>query len=1127
MSSRLHIYQSNRLENLFELLQALYGVALNDPFASEKIIVSSKGMERWLRFKLADRIGICAGIDFQLPASFVWSLLKEAMPHLQAESPYSASPLAWRMFGLLPDSQAQQASPIVAAYLREGDARRRMALAGKLADVFDQYLVFRSDWIAAWEGGQLLNLGPDEAWQASLWREVRASIDADYSLAEVPHRADMFVRLFQQWQASGPSRLPERITVFGVAGMPPAYIDVLGALSEHIDVNLFLLNPCREEWGAIVSPKTKALREAKQPQESLYLDIGHPLLASMGKAGRDFFRAVTEAFPWTGGGEQWLFTDPLQGNPNPSLLHTLQSDVLNLFNRDAGSAQVIAKNDHSLTFHNAHSAMREVEILHDQLTAMLVADDTLLASEIAVLLPDMGPYAPLIEAVFGGAKASGAPNIPFNIADLTTQQECPAVDVLLSLLKLPESRCKADEVYSLLETPQVAARFGIQTTDLVTLRHWIESANIRWGLDAAHRAEFDLADMGATNTWQAGLDRLVLGVALPNALAGNALPLWGEGADAIAPWDDLEGSQAGLLAKLLSFITALKFWRTELQRERTLPEWRDAALQVLDAFILFDEQDDVELKLAEVIRSTLATLADEAELAGFTQTAPREVICDWLSRHFENSSRGSGFMARGVTFCTMVPMRGLPFRVIAVLGLNESDFPRNPPTAGFDLIAQNPLLGDRSRRLDDRYLFLDIILAAREKLYLSWVGRSLKDDAHFPPSVLVSDVLDCIAQGFLLEGDLDASLEVRRENLLKHLVVEYPLQPFSQQCFAGNTRIKSFNPLWQAAALKIATATAVNDSEVAVSYPPYSLPSELRFEELAQCLAKPAAYFLRHRAHLHLKEADGHLLDDEAFDLADFRDSRIRELGLQYGLEAIDLVFARGDTPLGVPGQLLVKEQLHAANLLREALPRYRRGDALPPQMVDIALPQLRVSGWLDECFASGRIVVKSQIHSRDVFRAWLEHLVLCALRPAGMELNTRWLSPERVFTFAPLTAADAVANLSEVAALYEAAMSAPLPFFPHSALEWGKADADEQRWDAALKRWLPSFTHEGEWAEPQNQLLWPEDPFAEAFDEQNLTESSAVFVDWAERIVLPMLAAVIDHDLARDMALLDGEDHE
>lgn len=1128
MSSRLHIYQSNRLENLFELLQALYGVALSDPFASEKIIVSSKGMERWLRFKLADRVGICAGIDFQLPASFVWSLLKDAMPHLQAESPYSSSPLAWRLFGLLPNSKAKDASPIVAAYLNEGDARRRMALAGKLADVFDQYLVFRSDWIAAWEAGQLLNLGPDEAWQATLWREVRASIDADFSSTEVPHRADMFVRLFQEWQSAGPTRLPERITVFGVAGMPPAYIDVLGALSEHIDVNLFLLNPCREEWGAIVSARAIAYREAKQPQESLYLDIGHPLLASMGKAGRDFFRAVTEAFPWSGGGEQWLFNDPLEGNSNPSLLLTLQSDVLNLFSRDADSATVIAKDDLSLTFHNAHSAMREVEILHDQLTAMLVADDTLLASDIAVLLPDMGPYAPLIEAVFGGAKASGAPNIPFNIADLTTQQECPAVDVLLQLMNLPDSRCKADEVYGLLETPQVAARFGIQTADLATLRHWIEAANIRWGLDAAHRAEFDLADMGDSNTWQAGLDRLVLGVALPNALAGDALPLWGEGNAAIAPWDDLEGSQAGLLAKLLTMIETLKFWRAQLQQARTLPQWRDTALQLLDAFIAFDEQDEVQLKLAEAIRTTLASLADEAELAGFADSAPREVICDWLQHHFENTSRGSGFMSRGVTFCTMVPMRGLPFRVIAVLGLNEADFPRNPPTAGFDLIAQNPLLGDRSRRLDDRYLFLDIILAAREKLYLSWVGRSLKDDAHFPPSVLVSDLLDCIAQGFLLEGDLDASIERRREHLLSHLVAEYPLQPFSQQCFSGNTHVQSFNPLWKKAAQQIASAAMQVDEEIAAIYPPYALPNELRLEELAQCLAKPAAYLLQHRAHLHLKEADGHLQDDEAFDLADFRDSRVRDLGLKYGLAAIDLAFARGDTPLGVPGRLLVAEQLQLADGLREALPLYQKGGMLAPQSVDIRLAGARITAWLDDCFAGGRIVVKSQIHSRDVFRAWVEHLALCVMKPQGIQPCTRWLSPERVFTFAPLSTAEALAQLAEVLALYEAAMTAPLPFFPHSALAWGRAEP-EARWDAVLGRWNPSFNRDGEYAEVQNQLLWPENPLIESLDEgfEAQSPTSAVFLDWSQRIVLPMLAAVLDHDLASDMALLSGENDE
>ena len=798
---------------------------------------------------------------------------------------------------------------------------------------------------------------------------------------------------------------------------------------------------------------------------------------------------------------------------------------------------------------NAHSAMREVEILHDRLTAMLVADDSLLASEIAVLLPDMGPYAPLIEAVFGGAKASGAPNIPFNIADLTTQQECPAVDVLLLLLKLPESRCKADEVYGLLETPQVAARFGIQTSDLNTLRHWIAAAGIRWGLDAAHRGEFDLADMGAANTWQAGLDRLLLGVALPNALAGENIPLWGEGDGAIAPWDDLEGSQAGLLAKLMSLIAALKFWRTELACERSLPAWRDAALALLDAFILFDEQDEVELKLAEAIRTTLAALAGEAELAGFagnTDLVPREVMVDWLQHRFENSSRGSGFMSRGVTFCTMVPMRGLPFRVIAVLGLNENEFPRNPPTAGFDLIAQNPLLGDRSRRLDDRYLFLDIILAAREKLYLSWVGRSLKDDAHFPPSVLVSDVLDCVAQGFLLEGDLDASLEVRREHLFKHLITEYPLQPFSLHGFESNTadhRLKSFNPLWRSAAQQIATRSVVQqiatrsatqkiaaqpleqqlseplETQITApqAYPEFIMPAEIRWNDLAQCLAKPVAYFLRHRAHLYLQEKDGSLLDDEAFDLKDFRDSRIRELGLKYGLAAHDLAFARGDTPLGTPGEMMVAEQLIAASALRDALPLYRSGEALEPQAVNIGLQSVQITGWLDDCYPTGRIVVRSQIFSREVFRVWVEHLVLCANPPPAMALITRCLSPERVFVFAPLEKQVAIAHLADVVALYGAAMSAPLPFFPHTALAWAKEDDIDLRWEKGLARWLPSFQADGEWLEVQNQLLWPEDPLEEGSAERE------VFAAWAERIVLPILDSVIDHDLASDIAMLEG----
>ncbi|WP_198314579.1 exodeoxyribonuclease V subunit gamma [Chitinibacter sp. GC72] len=1234
MTSRLNIYQSNRLENLFLLLQALFAVPLSDPFASEKIIVSSKGMERWLRFKLADQVGICAGIDFQLPASFVWSLLKDAMPDLQAQSPYSSSPLAWRLFALLPQSQAREDSPIVAAYLAEGDARRRMALAGKLADVFDQYLVFRSHWISEWEAGRLVGLGPDEAWQATLWREIRASIDADFSADEVPHRADMFVQLFSQWQQAGPRKLPERITVFGVAGMPPAYIDVLGALAEHIDVNLFLLNPCREEWGAIVSPKAIAremVKQQGQQQEAMYLDVGHPLLASMGKAGRDFFRAVTESFPWAGGGEQWLFSDPLESKAEPSLLHTLQSDILNLFNRDAASARVIARTDQSLTFHVCHSAMREVEVLHDRLAAMLAADSNLLASDIAVLLPQMEPYAPLIEAVFGGAKASNAPNIPFNIADLTVQQECPAVAVFLQLMALPESRCKADEIYGLLETPQVAARFGIALSDLPTLRHWITSAGIRWGLDAAHRAEFDLADMGAANTWQAGLDRLLLGLALPNALAGDELPLWsgvpeadlsGTGMSgatvAIAPWDDLEGSQAALLAKLMRFIATLKVWRDALSQACSLLVWRDTALQLLDAFVLFDEGDETQLKLADAIRSAVSELADEAELAGLTESLeqttspfikgglrgisaplestqwlepaqksplaplraggdvealassvdqsgddassgahliPREVVKDWLAHRFETSSRGSGFMSRGVTFCTMVPMRGLPFRVIAVLGLNETDFPRNPPNAGFDLIAQHPQLGDRSRRLDDRYLFLDILLAAREKLYLSWVGRSLKDDAHFPPSVLVSDVLDCVAQGFLLEGDLDSSPEVRREHLLAQLTTQYPLQPFSQTAFQGNTRLQSFNPLWCAAAAQIA-AVQLEIETAPPAYPPFSLPAELLLDELAACVCKPAVHFLRYRAFLYLDEIESSLPDDEAFDLKDFRDRRVRDLGLRYGLAAKDLVVAQGDTPLGTPGNLLVDAQLNAADDLRQALQQYRspagcaEGE-LPPQPVDIAISvdgqKTTITGWLSDCYPAGRLVARSQIYSRDVLRAWIEHLALCVSAPTSaspavaecvIKAETRWLSPERVLFFPALAAEQARDYLADLVRFYHAAMSAPLPFFPKTALAWAQAkrtekmSEDDARWKAALEKWLPpSFKRagmsDGEWVEPQNQLLWPDDPLEPI--EEGIRPEREQFVHWCEQIVLPMYACLqqrtLDDDLAEFLAdgLADG----
>lgn len=79
-------------------------------------------------------------------------------------------------------------------------------------------------------------------------------------------------------------------------------------------------------------------------------------------------------------------------------------------------------------------------------------------------------------------------------------------------------------------------------------------------------------------------------------------------------------------------------------------------------------------------------------------------------------------------------MRSLPFKVICLLGLNDGDFPRNTKAAVFDLVAKHPAKGDRARRDDDRYLFLEALISAREILYLSYIGRDIRKDEELAPS---------------------------------------------------------------------------------------------------------------------------------------------------------------------------------------------------------------------------------------------------------------------------------------------------------------------------------------------------------------------------------------------------------
>jgi len=453
----LHVHHSNRLERLVDGLVALTASGLPDPFAPEVVVVQNLGMALWVAQRDAERTGISANLDFPLPATFVWTVFRAWLPDTPEQSLLDREDLVWRAMAALPAQLGNPAFAGLRRYLGDRDSDlKRYQLCRRIADLFDQYLVFRPDLVLGWERGR------EDHWQAVLWRRLAEQ-------AAGVHRAHLLQR-FREAVASGKAPaadLPQRVSLFGLTALAPAYLEVIAGLAGHSDVHVFLHNPSREYWADLVDDKGQARRRARSrhsgaPDTTQLLDVGSPLLASMGHAGQAFLDQLLDL----GGRDHDDFEVPA-GN---SLLQSLQRDILDLADRrtaNPGQRRPLAEDDRSLQVHVCHSPLREIQVLHDQLLRLFDELEGLEPREVVVMAPDIDRYAPYVDAVLSAAPEGHS--IPWVIADRRVRAEQPLLDAFFALLDLPASRLQASQVRSLLEVPAVQPRLGLHAEGIARL----------------------------------------------------------------------------------------------------------------------------------------------------------------------------------------------------------------------------------------------------------------------------------------------------------------------------------------------------------------------------------------------------------------------------------------------------------------------------------------------------------------------------------------------------------------------------------------------------------------------------------------------------------------------------------
>jgi len=1036
----LDLCRSNRVESLLELMAAqLSSRPLSSPFTRETIVVPSPAMARWTRLQMAQKHGVAAMYNCLQPASFVWQLAVEQLSDLPDSDPLEREALAWKIFDLLPSMLADPAFKTLQHYLQQDEnGVKRLQLAQRIADVFDRYQFYRPDLIRQWDSGRAA--GAD--WQALLWRRINRGLLEQ----GLQNRVTVMQSLIERLSAPGSSALPERVSVFAVSSLPPLFVQVFLALAQHSELSFYLHSPTDQFWADLVSQKQQARKRLDQPDEAELWEVANPLLASWGRQGQALQDLLLEHD--TAMEETDIFIPP----GHRTILDRLQMDLYELKGTLAVEKHEHIAADDTVQVHICHSPQRECQVLHDRLLSMLDSGGAgvlagLHPEDILVMVPEISAYAPYIDSVFGQPFVDGRPFIPWNLSDTSIRDEHPLVQVFLQLLELPNSRFSRNEILSCLDVPELARRFGLDSGALIMVRGWIELAGLKWGLDGAHKSRLGLPET-EENSWAQLEKRLFGGYALDEgALFGD-----------IAPLPGVDGANGEILGRFWRFLSRLRDYSLQIPRARSAVGWQKFLGRMLNDF--FGEQND-EANRLQKIRDALADLATQA--GAVEDPLSIELVKQWLEEQLGTESRHGRYFSGGVTFCGMRPMRSLPFRVICLLGMNDAAFPRRNQYIEFDLMRQHWRPGDPRKSDEDRYLFLETLLCARQCLYISYTGRDIRKNTERQPSVLVRELLDYIDQRYHSGGrgpETGFSCELTRT---------HPLQAFSPRNYAGKER--SFDPYWCSVAEAISTPPSDtgngtgNWSELSLSPAPESL-RQVNLAQLLRFVRHPVRYFVQARLQLYLREED-RSEDDEVFEFDGLQAYLLKKRLLEDRLDGVATsagrLAAEGALPHGPVAHITWEKNTAGLGRVLERIapfePLRAQAQLIRLEFDGIDGAGISLGGQIRRFYPGLGLLHYSpgRLKGQDLLAMWIEHLACRAMGIADHPASFLHTPKESFEINDTISSGEARDQLLQYLSSYWQGLHSPLLILPEASyayvkIESGSGKADPEK--AAARAW-------------------------------------------------------------------------
>ena len=947
--------------------------------------------------ELAERHGVLANCRFLFPNSFI-GMISETLLDIPAKDLlFERSVMLWRIMNLLPELLTDARFSTIREYLADDfNGMKLYQLSDRIAHIFDQYQMYRPDMILEWDEASAidgkLSVDAKDLWQPALWKRLTE--------ADCAHRAktlSLITGMLKKGGSENIRNLPERVSIFGLSILPPVYVSLFRELSGHCDVSFYTVSPSKD-YG-----------KGKDAD-----DILNPIYASQGKLGRDFLDLLLEDEPSI---EVHEVFDDIK---TESFLGSVQSGVLS--DADIRPSAPSYLNDGTIQVHSCHSAMREAEVLFDSLLRMFEEDKTLKPRDILVLTPDIGGYAPYIRAVFDNPYSENH-YIPYGIAGGFSSGEGDATRAFFAMLDLLQGRFKAPEMIELLECRAVRDASGFSEEDMDLLKRWIDEAGIRWGMDLEGIVEDGLPPYDQ-NTWKAGLKRLLLGCALPNK--GYAL------FEDIYAYGNIEGKETRVLGLLMDFTERLFFFSRAWKGSFSAEGWGKKLTQLLATF--FSSEGDYASEYL-VLQQAIGEFGDHLQSAGFNGDITLEVVSYHLSHSIENGFSRHGYLQGGVTFGPLMELRGIPARVICLIGMNDGVFPRQERNPDFDIIGRSPRKGDRSLRDNDRYLFLESLISARKKLYISYVGQNIRDNTAIPPSVLVSELIEHITAHFEADKGRD-------------VITKHRLQPFNPVYFAKGS------PLFSYAGENCDTASGLirerSEPPVfitgAISDPP-STTQQVSLSSFLRFFKHPVKYFYNERMKIYLDEKDSAVKDTELIALDNLELYKLNE-GLIEGIASgedtaqyLEVLAASGGLPHGNAGKYLGYAKTKENEEFLLGIKQYT-ANPLPSLPFEVDTGNVVIRGELGDLFREHQFCYRpAKVKAKDVITTWICHLLLLVSRKEGYPEKTCYMGTgEAKDNFHFGYVGNAMEILAKLSGLYLEGLTRPLHLFPSSSRDFAWA---------------------------------------------------------------------------------------